>query len=645
MPRIPEETIQQVLEATDIVDLIGRHVKLRKAGVNFVGLCPFHSEKTPSFNVRPQQRTYHCFGCGAGGNAFRFLMEHSSITFVEAVKRLAEQAGIRIEEEVYDANAEREAKVRKALLKVHEEAVEWFHLLLMRHKVAEDARAYLKSRAISPQTAKDWQMGYAPPYGDMLREWALEKKFTENLLVTAGLLARPDEDSGRRDTYPRFRHRLMFPIRNEFGECIAFSGRVLDKEAKAAKYLNSPETPIFSKSRVFFGFDKSKRAINKADRAIVTEGQLDMITAFANGVENVVAPLGTAFTEFHAKKLKQISSEVVLCFDSDNAGYKAAERAFTILAPTGLSVKVAPLPQGEDPDSLIRGQGVAVFQEYIGRARDFFDHMLDHASANRNLSEVRERSRFAGELASMVLLVDNNIVRDAAVQNIARRLNMPEDEFRRQIARAHRPSSTPSNSAAPAATQPSLPPQDRNAIMLFRNALADEKILNWLRSTGREEILQDLSGCELLALVWKSSANLAEPATLAAYLSQVSREEEVAVTKQLSLPMPEGGMEAAECALENLEAARLNNLLQIVQTHVKQRSLAPEEMALLQERELLLTEIIRLRNTLQNVQRQVKQPELPTTEMARLQEREQALRKEYLDRYEQLQKFLGPTAP
>ncbi|RBP42654.1 DNA primase [Roseimicrobium gellanilyticum] len=609
MPRIPEETIQEVLEATDIVDLIGRHVKLRRAGVNFVGLCPFHQEKTPSFNVRPAQRTYHCFGCGAGGNAVRFLMEHSSITFVEAVKRLAEQAGIRIQEEVYDANAEREAKVRKALLKVHEEAVEWFHLLLMRHKVAEDARAYLKSRGISPQTAKDWQMGYAPPYGDMLREWALERKFTENLLVTSGLLARPDEDSGRRDTYPRFRHRLMFPIRNEFGECIAFSGRVLDKEAKAAKYLNSPETPIFSKSRVLFGLDKSKRAISKADRAIVTEGQLDMITAFANGVENVVAPLGTAFTEFHAKKLKQLAAEVVLCFDSDTAGYKAAVRAFTILSPTGLSVKVAPLPQGEDPDSLIRGQGVEVFQEYIGRAREFFDYMLDSASANRNLSEVRERSRFAGEMASMILLVDNNIVRDAAVQNIARRLNMPEDEFRRQIARAQKPSSAPSNgAAAPVAPQPTLPPQDRNAILLFRYALSDERILNWLRNTGREEILQNLAGCELLALVWKSTANLADPAALAAHLSQVTREEELAVTRQLSLPMPEGGQEAAECALENLEVLRLYNLIQMIQLEIKQ-------------------------------------PGLPNAEMARLQERELVLRKEYLDRRSQLQKFLGPTAP
>lgn len=610
MPRIPEDTIQQVLEATDIVDLIGRHVKLRRAGVNYVGLCPFHQEKTPSFNVRPQQRTYHCFGCGAGGNAFRFLMEHSGITFVEAVKRLAEQAGIRIEEEVYDANAEREAKVRKALLKVHEEAVEWFHLLLMRHKIAEDARAYLKSRGISPQTAKDWKMGYAPLYGDLLREWALERKFTENLLVTAGLLARPDEDSGRgHETYPRFRHRLMFPIRNDFGECIAFSGRLLDPDAKAAKYLNSPETPIFSKSRVLFGLDKSKRAISKADRAIVTEGQLDMITAFANGVENVVAPLGTAFTEFHARKLKQLAAEVVLCFDSDTAGYKAAERAFTILAPTGLAVKVAPLPQGEDPDSLIRGRGVEVFQEYLGRARDFFDHMLDFASANRNLSEVRERSRFAGEMASMMLLVDNTIARDAAIQNIARRLGMPEEEFRRQIARAHKPSSTPTGTA-PAASipQPTLPPQDKNAILLCRYALSDAAILNWLRDTGREEILQDVAGCELLALVWKSPANLADATTLAAHLSQVSREEELAVTRLLSQPMPEGGREAAECALANLEVARLNNLIQMVQLELKQSG-------------------------------------LPKAETDRLQEQELLLRKEYLDRRKQLQKFLGPTAP
>ncbi|MFZ4764723.1 MAG: DNA primase, partial [Roseimicrobium sp.] len=390
MGRIPEETLQQVLQATDIVDLVGRAVKLRRAGVNWLGLCPFHQEKSPSFNVSPQRGTYHCFGCGAGGNAFRFVMEHDGLSFVEAVKRLADAAGIRIEEEVWDANAERAAKERAALLHVHREIAEWYRLLLMRHQIAAPARDYLKSRGVSAQTAKNWHMGYAPGSGDFLREWALEKKFSETLLVTAGILAQADEDSGRSgDTYPRFRHRLMFPIRNDYGEVIAFSGRLLDPNAKAAKYLNSPETPIFSKSKVLFGLDKSKRAIIKAGRAIVCEGQLDLITAFEAGFENVVAPLGTAFTEFHARLIKRHAEETVLCFDSDNAGYKAAVRAFSILAPTGIIVKVAPLPPGEDPDSLIRGQGGEVFREFVDGASDFFEHMISFTAAHYDLSDTR----------------------------------------------------------------------------------------------------------------------------------------------------------------------------------------------------------------------------------------------------------------
>ena len=610
MSLIPEETLQQILDATDIVDLVGRHVKLRRAGTNFVGLCPFHQEKSPSFNVSPHRRSYHCFGCGAGGNAFRFMMEHAGLSFVDAVKRLAEQAGIHIQEEQYDANAEREAKVRKALIKVHAEAAEWFHTLLMRHKVAADARAYLKSRGISQQAAKDWQMGYAPPYGDLLREWALEKKFSENLLVTAGILARPEEDSGRgNQTYPRFRHRLMFPIRNDFGECIAFSGRLLDPEAKAAKYLNSPETPIFSKSKVLFGLDKSKRAIGKADRAIVCEGQIDMITAFVSGVENIVAPLGTAFTEFHARKLKQLAAEVVLCFDSDNAGYKAAERAFAILAPVGLTVKVAPLPQGEDPDSLIRGQGVDAFRSCLEQARDFFEHMMEYASTHRNLGEVRERTRVAEEMAGMVRLLDNTIARDAAIQTVARRLGIPEEDLRKLVVRAQKaaPATAAKNGATPSPA-PVLPPQDDNAAMLARCALGDESILTWLRKDGDGAILQHLSGCELLALVWKGTLTGTDPASLSAFLATLSREEESSIIRLLARPLPENAREIAEAALLRLVVAHLNNLLQMVRTQLKQHGLSGDEQTRLQEREL-------------------------------------ALRKEYLDRRGQLQKFSGPSAP
>jgi len=581
MPRIPEETLQHILSATDIVDLVGRYVKLRRVGTNYRGLCPFHQEKTPSFYVNPQRGSYHCFGCGVGGSAIRFIMEHEGLQFMETVKRLADAAGIRIQEEEFDAEADKAARIRKALLKVHAEIAEWYHTLLMKDPVAEPARDYLKSRGINAATVKSWQMGYAPASGEMLREWAQPQKFTENLLVAAGILARGDEEYGRGgEVYPRFRHRLMFPIRNDYGEVIAFSGRMLDANAKAAKYLNSPETSIFNKSKVFFGLDKSKRAIIKAQQAIVCEGQLDLITAFEHGFENVVAPLGTAFTEFHARALKRHAEEVVLCFDSDNAGYKAAERAFVILAPTGLTVKVAPLPQGEDPDSLIRGQGPEVFRAVLESARDFFEHMVDHAGKNRNLHETREKTQFAAEMAAMIALQDNPIARDAAIQRVSIRLGIPEAEYRRQVARVMRaPQTQQRNSGEAGSTVKSapLPPQDKTASLLCRLALSDAEILCWLRGMNLEDVLNEVSGTELLAFVWKSKSDLADDSKMSAFLATLSREEESALSQLLSKPMPKGGLKQAQEALARLQVDRLDKLVQLTQSKLKQPGLDASE--------------------------------------------------------------------
>ncbi|MCA1963691.1 MAG: DNA primase, partial [Prosthecobacter sp.] len=293
MPRVPEETLQQVLAATDIVDLIGRTVKLKRAGTNWVGLCPFHNEKTPSFNVRPSTNSYYCFGCQASGNAFRFLMNHEGLTFMEAVKRLADAAGIRIQEEVWDANAEKEAKHRALLLRIHQEIALWYHQLLMKSPLAEAARGYLKSRGISSTIAKNWLLGYAPASGQLLRQWAQQRQFTAQALLDAGILKQNE-----RGPYPGFRDRLMFPIRNDNGDVIAFSGRLLQADAKMAKYLNSPETAIFSKSRVLFGFDRAKRHIAKVGQAIVCEGQIDTLMLHESGFPNAVAGQGTAFTEY-----------------------------------------------------------------------------------------------------------------------------------------------------------------------------------------------------------------------------------------------------------------------------------------------------------------------------------------------------------
>jgi DNA primase len=585
VPRIPEETIQQVLAATDIVDLVGRYVKLRRMGSTFRGLCPFHNEKTPSFYVTPSRGTYHCFGCGVGGSAIRFLMEHDGMQFVEAVKRLGDAAGIRIEEEVWDANAEAAAKARALLLRVHQDIAAWYHQLLMKHKAAEEARQYLKTRGMNAEVAKKWKMGYAPPWGDMLREWAAEKNYSENLLIEAGFLKMSDPESGRTGTYPFFRDRLMLPICNDNGEVIAFTARILRPTPNTGKYVNSPETPLFTKSKVLFGFDRSKRAISKKGQAVIVEGQIDMITVFDSGVENVVASQGTAFTEFHARLLKRHADEVVLCFDSDNAGYEAAQKAFKILAPTGLNIKIAALPQGEDPDSLIRGKGREAFEALIGSALEFIDYQVEHATTRRNFSETRERVRFADEMAENIRLIESTVARETAIQRVAVRLGLPEETFRRQVMRGfNAPKKSPTH-AKPAggSGRELLASQDKTAALLCRLALSSPEVLHWLRDSGSADIVNDLPGAELLSIVWNADFDPADDTALRAFLAGLDPVEEAAFAELLAQPAPPGGIEDAQHALAALETARLHNLIQRAQTQLKQPGLTPEAEGKLHE--------------------------------------------------------------
>lgn len=584
MPRIPEETIQQVLAATDIVDLVGRYVKLRRMGSLYKGLCPFHTEKTPSFTVSQARGTYHCFGCGAGGSAIRFLMEHDGMQFVEAVKRLGDAAGIRIEEEVWDANAEAAAKARALLLRVHQDIAAWYHALLMKHKMADEARQYLKSRGMTADVAKSWQLGYAPPSGDMLREWAMEKSYSEHLLIDAGILGAGDPDSGRPGAYPRFRHRLMFPIRNDNGEVIAFTARILRSDQHPAKYVNSPETPLFTKSKVLFGFDRSKRAIAKAGQAIIVEGQIDMMTVFDSGIENVVASQGTAFTEYHARMLKRHADEVVLCFDADNAGIKAAEKAFQILAPTGLIVKCVALPKGDDPDSLIRTKGRDAFDGIIKGAREFIDFQVEHSSTRRNLTDVRERVRFADEMAVNLRLLDSPVAREAGIQRVAVRLGLPEETFRRQVMRGFT-QQTRKDGQVPKVGDGHqlLASQDKTALLLCRLALANAEVMAWLRQTGQFDMVQDLPGAELLVLAWRGSFDPSDAAAASAFLAGLEAAEEAAFAELMALPSPPGGLDEASDALDALETARLHTMIQRAQTQLKQPGLTPDHEAKLHQ--------------------------------------------------------------
>src|SRR5213080_1208969 len=357
-------TLEQVRAASDIVDVVGSYIPLKRAGANFVAICPFHKEKTPSFNVNPHRQIFKCFGCHKGGDVFRFVMEYESIDFPEAVRRLADRAKIPLEYEK-GAGEPQERHLKERLLQIHEQITQRWQSALANEAAGQIARDYLARRGVAAEAVTLFRLGYAPDLWDDTVNWATSKGHEPALVEKAGLILRKE---GSDNYYDRFRGRLMFPICDQQGRVVGLSGRILSGDEKTAKYVNSPETPIFTKSKVFFGLDKSKRALLDAGYAIVCEGQLDLIACFMAGIQNIVAPQGTAFTADHGRILKRYVEEAVLCFDSDEAGQNASVRSLENLLASGLAVRVAVVPPPHDPDSFIKKSGGAAFKKLIDSA-------------------------------------------------------------------------------------------------------------------------------------------------------------------------------------------------------------------------------------------------------------------------------------
>src|SRR5436190_7106157 len=387
MALISDATREQIRAANDIVDVIGSYLPLKRSGANFMALCPFHKEKTPSFNVNPHLQIFKCFGCQKGGDVFTFIMEFESVDFPEALKRLADRAKIPLEYE--HGGAEQQTRhLKDSLLQIHEQITQRWQSALANEASGQIARDYLAKRGVPADAVKLFRLGYAPDLWDDTVNWSKSKGHELGLVEKAGLILKKE---GGENYYDRFRGRLIFPICDEQGRVIGFSGRILTGDEKTAKYVNSPETPIFIKSKVFFGLDKSKRAILDAGQAIVCEGQLDLIACFMAGVQNIVAPQGTAFTADHARILKRYVEEVVLCFDSDNAGQDAAVRALDHLLASGLAVRVAVVPAPHDPDSLIKASGGEAFRQLIDRTEGFFDYYLARLCATNDVATDKGR--------------------------------------------------------------------------------------------------------------------------------------------------------------------------------------------------------------------------------------------------------------
>ncbi|MEM9480075.1 MAG: DNA primase [Verrucomicrobiota bacterium] len=583
MGLISEETKHAVLEATDIVDLIESYFPLKRAGTMYKALCPFHNESTPSFNVNPGRQIFKCFGCGMGGDAITFVREYEKVDFSEAVRRLAQRVGITVQEEAMDAASIARLKLRDQILEVQREAAKWFQKQLFTMKGPEgySARAYLKGRGIDRDIAERWWIGYAPQSGDSFLDWARERKFSGKALAASGLAGMRNPDQPQAGLYAFFTGRIMFPVANEQNEVIAFSARLLDPEAKAAKYINSRESPVFLKKKTFFGFDKTRQPIIKAKHAIVCEGQIDLITCFEHGIENVIAPMGTAFTEDHAAVLKRFTSECVLCFDADNAGLNAADKTFAVLAPQNFEVRCVDMPTGEDPDSLIRAGRLEEFRTLLSEAKPHHDFKIDRMSASFDLTSASDRVRFANEMAESIARLTDPVARDAVVHNVATRLGTSAEEILKRVSNLRiRP--TNNNSREEKDEGETIAPlkiENKTVLLLCKLALTDSATKRWL-DENREEaaVLKEVPESEFLAKVWQGQFDPETPASVNGFLDSLTGPETALASTLLIERSPGQGLDDARRALAKLSIQRLELQLQTAQSKLRDKTLENAEI-------------------------------------------------------------------
>lgn len=457
MPRIPEDILQRIRDATDIVDLISEHVQLVKKGRNYSGLCPFHDEKTPSFSVDPDRQFYHCFGCGVGGNVFKFIQEIDRVTFVEAVKFLADRAGVALPERSGPSREETEAADN--LYRANDLAQKYFHHLLLNDDVGASARTYLQTRRLSGETIERFGLGYAPPEWDALLKVAGRRGLSPQILERAGLALQSSKSSGH---YDRFRDRIAFPIANLSDRTIAFGARALQPDQEP-KYLNSPETLIYHKGRVLYGLSISRDVIRRQDAVLVVEGYMDLISLAQAGIQHAVATSGTALTEDHCRLLARFARQVVLLFDGDAAGSTAAMRGLEVLLGTGLDARVVSLPSEHDPDSFVQEHGPDALLKRAESAQSVLDFYLEQVAQRQDLSSVEGKSRAVETLKPLIAKLNkpqDAVRRDLLLREIAQRLAIDEQALRDGVqASMRRPQRSPKAVAESPPTADSAPPR------------------------------------------------------------------------------------------------------------------------------------------------------------------------------------------
>ncbi len=643
-----KETLKQ---QADIVRIVGDYVKLKKAGAqNFSGLCPFHAEKTPSFSVHATRQFFHCFGCGESGDVFTFIQKVENITFPEAVRLIAQKLGIPMPKLTFSSPAEaRDAQVRMALLDVHVRAAAFFQECLRRPEGA-NAREYLKGRGLDDETIARFRIGYAPDSGFLLRD-ALRREFDEELLRESGLFSwkeaassgpraasnpkqaaqSDDDDASTQQTslgsepqldadrsqlaarspqpaaiYSKFRNRVMFPISNDQGKVIAFTGRTLSNDEKAGpKYLNSPETAIYSKSRVLFNLDNAKEAIRKLDYSILVEGQMDCISVYAAGFHNVIASSGTAFTELQAKLLGRFSKNVVVNFDPDTAGARATERTLGLLVEEEFNIRVLTLETGFDPDLFIRRKGKDTYGAALKHSQKYFDYLIDRARAQFPARNSESKVKAVNHLLPHIQRVPSRIARDELALEISQKLGIDSAVLRQELKHA---ATTRSATQVKATAEAQVTGAER--VLIRALASATEMQAGETRSSARDGAEEEF-----------------DPARQAQYALQSEQLYEGLASQSLMEALLEAGTEAETADLMALPKTEEDRrLLASILMH-EEEELTPETV----EGAVRALRRIYLRRRLEEVQLALQRPGLSMAEKQALLQEKVRLKRALMD--------------
>ena len=486
--QIPEEVIEEVRKANNIVDVVGEYVQLKKQGRNYFGLCPFHGENTPSFSVTQEKQIFHCFGCGKGGNVVTFLMEIESFSFFEAMETLASRSGITLPTTGNEKRSSYSEENQRIL-----EASEWltklYNHLLRYTKDGKEGYNYFQDRSILDETIDVFQLGFAPNTKDFIVEFLEKKGFNKQLLIKAGLVSERDDGT----VTDRFQGRVIFPIRNHLGKTVAFGGRAIHDQGP--KYLNSPESELFQKGRLLYNFDLAKRHIRKENEVILFEGYMDVIAAYQEGIKNVVATLGTALSESQAKLLRRYVSDVIICYDGDNAGQEASFKAAGMLRQAGCTVKVAYLKDGNDPDTFINEHGGEAFHDQVIRASDtYMTFLMRYYKKDYNLSLEADKLNYIQKVLKELSTVESSLEREYYLQELGKEFTMSLDVLKEELGTiqakyGNQPDKTPENRYT---SNTVILPKKRKLLPAYQNA--ERKILyymmqnEWVADRVQEEL-------------------------------------------------------------------------------------------------------------------------------------------------------------